>query len=68
MDEHEKEELAQAESICRRFMEWNLDENEEEERGTFDQGTLKAQLAKVLGVESQWKCTDYRHIWNSKSD
>ncbi|PAV17141.1 dna mismatch repair msh5 [Pyrrhoderma noxium] len=53
MDEHEKEELAQAESICRRFMEWNLDENEEEERGTFDQGTLKAQLAKVLGVESQ---------------
>ena len=53
MDEHEKEELAQAESICRRFMEWNLDENEEEERGTFDQGTLKAQLANVLGVESQ---------------
>ncbi|KAI5896843.1 uncharacterized protein SCHCODRAFT_02725125 [Schizophyllum commune H4-8] len=45
MSEKERDELEEAEAVCRRFLAWNLGE---------DDGTeVKAKLAKVLGREEQ---------------
>ncbi len=44
MDEKEREELKVAEDICRRFLAWQLDEQ--------DGKNTKDKLAEILGRES----------------
>jgi len=43
MTEAEADDLKEAETVCRRFMAWNLEETEKENVGA------KANLAVVLG-------------------
>ncbi len=45
MKEQEREELAEAEEVCRRFLAWNLDE-QSQGRGY---GSIKEGLSVVLG-------------------
>jgi DNA mismatch repair protein MSH5 len=40
MTEKEREDLADAEAVCRRFLQWNLEDGE---------GNVKGRLAEVLG-------------------
>ena len=45
MSEKERDELEEAEAVCRRFLAWNLGD---------DDGTeVKVKLAKVLGREEE---------------
>lgn len=47
MSEAERLDLAEAEAVCRRFMQWDLKAEAERE-----DGRVKAKLGEVLGKES----------------
>lgn len=51
MSEQEKLDLQQAETVCRRFLAWNL----EPDSGVYD---VKEKLRQILGLDSKKESDD----------
>lgn len=47
MTDGEKADLADAETVCRRFLSWDLKQDEEDD---LTSGQVKSKLAAVLGI------------------
>lgn len=57
MSEQEKLDLQQAETVCRRFLAWNL----EPDSGVYD---VKEKLRQILGLDSKKESDDEDEEWH----
>lgn len=55
MTDKERQELQEAEDICRRFLAWDLQADEE-----IAEGEVKRKLAVVLGRETEHNIEQYQ--------
>jgi DNA mismatch repair protein MSH5 len=61
MTEKERQELEEAEAICRRFLAWDLEADEE----NVGDGEVQRKLAAVLGIETEVDVEPFRSLTHS---